>query len=343
MWHYTSGGGRLGPVSEEEIARLIADGQIRPTSYVRDEASTEWSEARQTALAKYFADRDLKQANYDEAMRQRGPRSNGLVNGIISLVVVALIGGAFWWTATGGFTRAVEGTAAERFVPVVLLSDEAVARRMQAEFEQQDVFRSMRTFERLKTLFPEEYHALILELVPLYRRNATAQESAPIAERHMADFLQRNKASMLRAAPEALSNVLTAEAALFRGLQDRNMPLCARALEGAGGDAAFGQAIMVTNRAEADGINVALFEAIKSGQTANNSYAPMTQTDWERIGLAVMHTGISPQILQQFGQNPAMLAPGDKCHVIVELFAVMAQDADVNNRARFAADMMRGI
>jgi hypothetical protein len=329
-------------VAEEEIARLISEGEIRPTSYVREESDAEWTEARQTSLSRYFESRDLKRAAKEEAIRQRGPREHRF-GGLISLVIAALIAGAVWWGATGGFNRFVEGTPVEAYVPAALLSDEALAQRMEAQFEHQKIYRSLRTFERMKTLFPEEYHSLMRELVPLYRRNATPQESAVIAQRHMADFLHRNQATMLRASPEAMIAILNAETGMIRALQSRDLSLCSTVIDGSASASAVGSVLMATNRAELDAMNLALFEAIKSGETANNAYAPLTPEDWVEVGRSLLRTGADTQLLQQFGENPAGMSAADKCSAAVQIFTIMNEEPDLTLRARYGAEIIRNM
>ena len=185
MWHYSSGGGRHGPVSEQEIAALISNGEIRPTSYVREEGGDEWREARQTSLARYFSEGSLKTANAEEARRLRDARSGGgsgnFIGALIGFGFVALVLGGGYWISQGGFNRAIEGTPVERYVPTAFLSDEAVARRMEADLEQRPIFREMRTLPRFKALFPEEYHGLIgaaLSPQRVGRRSGTGDRAA---------------------------------------------------------------------------------------------------------------------------------------------------------------------
>src|SRR6185295_2866649 len=116
-----------------------------------------------------------------------------------------------------------EGTAFERYVPVALLSDEAVARRMEADLEQRPIFREMRTLPRFKALFPDEYHGLIRNLVPLYRRNAPQAEAEQATELRMREFLERSKPALIRASPESLSAFLATEAAMFQAMRRNNL------------------------------------------------------------------------------------------------------------------------
>ena len=347
MWHYTRDGGRHGPVSEQDIAAMIANGQIRPTSYVREEGGDEWREARQTSLARYFSEGAIKTANAEEARRlrdaRRGGGSGNLIGGLIGFGFVALVLGGGYWISQGGFTRAVEGTSVERYVPAALLSDEAVARRMEADLEQRPIFREMRTLPRFKALFPDEYHGLMRNLVPLYRRNASEAEAEQATEQRMHEFLERSKPALTRASPETLSAFLAAEAAMFRAMRQSNVAMCALAVDGGGSAAEFGRSLSATNRAELDALNVAMLEAIHSGETANNVYAPMTTEDWTALGREMMASGIKPEVLQQFGVNPRVLAAEDKCGVVVEMVTIMSREPDMTLRARYAANIARNM
>lgn len=347
MWRYTSGGGRHGPVSEQDIAALIANGEIRPTSFVCKEGAAEWREARETSLARYFSEGVLATAKAQDKVRVREARRRdggaNWIGGLITLVFVGVVVGGGYWVSQGGFNRAVEGTAFERYVPVAFLSDEAVARRMEADLEQRPIFREMRTLPRFKALFPDEYHGLIRNLVPLYRRNASQAEAEQATELRMREFLERSKPALIRASPESLSAFLAAEAAMFQAMRRNNLATCALAVDGGGSAAEFGRSLSTTNRAELDALNVSMLEAIQNGQTANNSYAPMTTEDWTALGRALLTSGIKPEVLRQFGVNLRVLSPEDKCSVVVEMMTIMSREPDVNLRARYAASIARNM
>lgn len=346
MWHYTSDGSRHGPVSEQDVAAMIADGRIRPTSYVREEGADEWREARQTSLARYFSDGSLKTANAEDARRLRDARRGGggnIVGALIGFGFVAIVLGGGYWISQGGFTRAVEGTPVERYVPAPLLSDEAVARRMEADLEQRPIFRETRTLPRFKALFPEEYHGLIRSLVPLYRRNASEAEAEQATEQRMHEFLERSKPALIRASPESLSTFLAAEATMFQAMRRSNVAMCAMAVDGGGTAAEFGRSLQATNRAELDALNVSMLEAIRNGQTANNVYAPMTPEDFTALGRALLASGVKPEVLRQFSENPRLLSAEDKCGVLVEMVTIMSREPDINLRARYAANIGRNM
>jgi hypothetical protein len=346
MWRYASGGDRHGPVSEEDIAALIASGEIGPTSYVREEGGDEWREARHTALARYFRAAAMASAKKQDArrlreMRRAGGGAGNWIGGAVTVAFLVIVVGGGVWVSQGGFSRAVEGTPVERYVPAAFLSDEALARRLEAEFERQPIYREMRSLPRFKALFPDEYHALLRELAPLYRRNATHEQAEAAAEQHMRGFIERSKGLLVRASPEALSEFLSTEAAVFQAMRQNNVAVCAVAIDGGGSASEFGRALAANDRAELDALNVAMLEAIRSGQTVNNVYAPMTAEDWTALGRALLANGMKPEMLQQFSANPRLLSPADKCGVVAEMFAAMSREPDINQRARYAADIVR--
>lgn len=343
MWHYSSAGGRHGPVSEQDIAAMIANGQIRPTSFVREDTSTEWREARETALARYFSEAMMARTRAEDAERVMEPKRTGVVGGLIALGVVALSIGAIVFVTEGGVARVTEGTVVENYLPPDMLTDAALARRIEREFEASAQYRSMRTFARMEELFPDDYHALMLRVVPLHRRRASEQEVAAVAEQHMGEFLHRNKEAMLRASPETLSAVLNAQASFVAALQRRDAGVCAMVLDGTAGTGPRSRATLELSRAELDALNLALFDAIKSGETSANDYTPLGEPDWRRLGLALIAGGVDAQLLQQFGESAALMGDRDKCLVATRLFAEMAREPDLNTRARYAAEVVRGM
>ncbi|WP_395644672.1 DUF4339 domain-containing protein [Terricaulis sp.] len=346
MWHYTSGGGRHGPVSEQEMASLIASGHIRPSAFVREDASTEWREAKDTALARYFPEAVVSQARAEEAQRLRPARSSGgfgnLIGFGIALAVVALI----VFVGVGGLNRIPGGEriaqAGESVLPPAMLSDEALARRLQAEFERSENYRSMQTFSRFKTMFPDDYQGLIRTMVPLYRRNANADDAFAAAEAHMTEFLHTNKPAMLRADPEAIGAILHAEATLIGVIRAENPSACAIAIDTGSVTREHAQTLIRGHRVAFDAMNLALFNAIRSGQTAQNEYAPLGEEEWGVLGRALMEEGgITPDQLQRFGANMAGLSDAEKCQIVSTLLTFMDETPDMQLRARYAASIVR--
>ena len=159
----------------------------------------------------------------------------------------------------------------------------------------------------------------------------------------MQAFLERSKSALIRASPQSLSAFLAAEAAMFQAMRQNNVAMCALAVDGGGSAAEFGRSLSTTNPAELDAVNVSMLEAIQNGQTANNVYAPMTVDDWTTLGRALLASGIKPEVLRQFSANPRLLSAEDKCGVVVEMVSIMSLDPDINQRARYAANIGRNM
>jgi len=158
----------------------------------------------------------------------------------------------------------------------------------------------------------------------------------------MLSFLSTNKHFAAQASPESLGALLHTEAVLLEALRGNTM-VCAMLVEGRGESAEFEHIIVQSNRAEADAVNLALFDAIRSGQTSANTYARLGQPEWQRIGLAFVQAGVDTHTLQQFGVNPASLSPAAKCDVVRQLFTTMSEEPDLALRARYGAEMVRGM
>ncbi|MFT3727466.1 MAG: DUF4339 domain-containing protein [Terricaulis sp.] len=342
MWHYSSGGSRHGPVSEQEIAERIAAGEITPTSYVRHDASLDWVEARNTELERYFPDeakrtaaRRATQGDWEER------RPANWIATLAGFVIVAGMLGAGVWIAQGGPGKLAEGTAAEQFLPDSMLTDESLAHRLEAEFEQQQVYRETRSLPRMKALFPQDYHAMMLRLVPGYRVHAGAVDAERITRTFLTDFLQRNKAAMLRASPESLSNLLLAETRAMQALQRADIVLCGMAAVGVVGESDFEGRMNTRIRDEADAMNVAMFEAIASGRHEANAYPPIASSEWTAVSLRMIRTTNDPHMMERLSGNFADISPEDRCRLTTALFTTMSSDPDINMRARYGAELAR--
>ena len=64
MWYYRTKAGVIGPVSGEEMVRLIDAGEIVETTLVRRDGQSDWSEAWQTDRAGYLRAMSSVDSNY---------------------------------------------------------------------------------------------------------------------------------------------------------------------------------------------------------------------------------------------------------------------------------------
>ena len=100
MWYYKTKAGVIGPVSGEEMVRLIDAGEIVETTLVRRDGQSDWSEAWQTDRAGYLRAMSSVDGNYSIDSEYAGQVASvwsrigaHLLDGIIVTIAGGLIGG----------------------------------------------------------------------------------------------------------------------------------------------------------------------------------------------------------------------------------------------------------